>query len=144
MLDRPPLDVLSPTSVTTGLLGTADVLCEAQTVGVIGHKAIRRAWSGWDAARDAIVSVFRALGPGDYSMRAGGPTRLPETTESGPDRLYTSALVSVVVGVLRNGTWDCGVPGVVSATVTTPSVDVQATPMQLIVPQEIRFTPTGA
>lgn len=106
--------------------------------------SIRRAWSGWDAARDAIVSVFRALGPGDYSSGAGGPTRFPDTTESGPDRLYTSALVSVVVGVPQNGVWSSGVPGVVSATVTTPAADVQENPFELLVPQEIRFTPTGA
>ena len=128
------------TNVTATFIEVAPALSVAPGAGV----SIRRAWSGWDAARDAVVSVFRALGPGDYSTGAGGPTRLPETTESGPDRLYTSALVSVVVGVPRNGTWDSGVPGVVSATVTTPSTDVQATPMQLIVPQEIRFTPTGA
>lgn len=128
----------------TAVNATSITVSPALAAAPAGGVSIRRAWSGWDAARDAIVSVFRALGPGDYSSGAGGPTRFPETTESGPDRLYTSALVSVVVGVPQNGVWSSGVPGVVSATVTTPSADVQEGPFELLVPQEIRFTPTGA
>lgn len=103
---------------------------------------IRAAWSRWEAARDAVFAVFDTMGPGDYSADVGGPTRFPLTDELGPDRLYRSALVSVVVGVPVGGAWTSGVQGVIAASVTTPLTDMQADPFELIVPGAVYFTMT--
>lgn len=102
---------------------------------------VRRAWSGWVAARAAVLDVFRGLGPGDYSTANGGPTRYPETTETAPDKLYLSSLIAAVVGFARGSATLTGVSGVIDAVVTTPASNVQELPFELLIPQEIRFVP---
>lgn len=104
---------------------------------------LRRAWSGWLAARDAVLDVFRGLGPGDYSTLNGGPTRFPETTEMGPDKLYVSSLAAAVIGYVRGSGTSSGVTGVVDAEVVIPTASVQENPFELLVPQLITFVPSN-
>lgn len=104
---------------------------------------LRRAWSGWGAARDAVLDVFRGLGPGDYSADMGGPTRFPETTEVGPDKLYVSSLAAAVIGFVRWSGGNSGVAGVVDAAVVIPTASVQENPFELLVPQIITFVPSN-
>jgi uncharacterized phage protein gp47/JayE len=105
--------------------------------------AVRRAWSGWEAARNAVLDVFRGLGPGDFSADMGGPTRFPETTEVGPDKLYVSSLAAAVIGFVRGSGTSTGVSGVVDAAVVVPSASVQENPFELLVPQWITFVPSN-
>lgn len=104
---------------------------------------LRRAWSGWGAARDAVLDVFRGLGPGDYSADMGGPTRFPETTEVGPDKLYVSSLAAAVIGFVRGSGGNSGVAGVVDAAVVIPTASVQENPFEMLVPQWITFVPSN-
>ena len=88
--------------------------------------------------RDAILSVFDRLGPGDTSPT---PSRFPAPSLIGPTTLYNSALVAAVMGVPGLPGALPGVSGVVSATVSTPAGNVTATAKQLIVPGSIQIIP---
>jgi uncharacterized phage protein gp47/JayE len=104
---------------------------------------LQRAWSGWEAARDAVLDVFRGIGPGDYSTADNGPTRYPNTTEAAPGRLYVSSLGAAVLGFARGSGVTTGVPGVVDVSVTTPAASVVADPQELLIPQTITFVPSN-
>ncbi len=128
------ISLLSPTTIT---------LAAALSAAPAPATVLQRAWSKWEEARDAILDVFRGIGPGDYSTANGGPTRYPEVTEVGPGRLYVSSLGAAVLGFARGSGGTSGVAGVVDVSVTTPAASVIADPQELLIPQLITFVPSN-
>lgn len=95
--------------------------------------------ANWEAARDAVLAVFDALGPGD-TTGLGNSLRYPVASERGPSTLFVSQITSALVR--RRGPFgeDVGVDGIVAANVMSPVGDVAATELQLILPGKITFT----
>ena len=127
----------------TGVSATTITVSPALLVAPPAFAVLQRAWSGWEAARDAVLDVFRGIGPGDYSTADNGPTRYPGITETAPGRLYVSSLGAAVLGFARGSGETTGVPGVVDVSVTTPAASVVADPQELLIPQTITFVPSN-
>lgn len=103
----------------------------------LGGALVRAAWSGWQAATDAVLDVFDGLGPGDYS---DPHDRYPSETEEWPGRLHTSSFIAALMGFFRGSATFGGVPDVIDATLTTPTSTQVPQPLEMFIPGTIVFT----
>lgn len=104
----------------------------------VGGLTVYPAPSNWAAMRDAVLTIFDRLGPGDTTDTA---RRWPPQTVIGPGTLYTSALIAAIQGLPGLPGSLPGVSGVVSCSLVTPNANIVATPLQLIRPGTITFIP---
>ena len=72
----------------------------------------------WGELRTAMFAYFDSLGPGDTTP----PRRWPSEDNGARSTVYRSALVATAMSV----------PGVLSASVTTPASDVAPLPKQVV------------
>lgn len=104
----------------------------------VASSTVYPAPANWESARDAVLAIFDALGPG--SPPGPNSVRYPEASERGSTTLFVSRITAALVrGVGPDGE-DVGVDGITAVSVTTPAADVAETEGQLLLPGDLIFT----
>lgn len=92
----------------------------------VGSSTVYPAPGNFNAIREAVLGYFDGLGPGDTSPAS----RWPSEDDGGVATMYLTALAAAAIGV----------PGVLSATVTSPAADVTPAAKTVVTLNEFRVT----
>ena len=92
----------------------------------VGSSTVYPAPGNFNAIRTAVLAYFDGLGPGDTSPAS----RWPSEDDGGVATMYLTALAAAAIGV----------PGVLSATVTSPAADVTPAAKTVVTLNEFRVT----